>query len=590
MTTGIEVISILKSSLVKKVSSTIFEKTKEYLSNTLKRKLKNNKVDFENALNDHLQVVLNWASEISFKDLQKAKSLTQTYIDLDILLTPMKFQFDKVESAKKIKLNGIFEKYNSNIILLGQPGAGKTTSLKKICNEVLFPVDFDRTSFDYVILIRINELTSTYNYSVFQKIFSILNIEIENFENDRDILEKTVINVLNNKPALIVIDGIDEIPTNAHKYFVFDELNKLSLSLVNSRFIASIRSGDYNVNIEKTKVFEICPLSIKQVQEFTSKWFDDKALSKGFLKELKSKSYSDLLERPIFISLLCSIYERAGNLPEKPKTIYKKAVSMLLEEWNQQWRIKRETKYSQLDVDRKFDFLSNLAYNLTVEKESLFFNSQGLKEFYKSVNVTFNLPQNEAFQVITELESHHGIFIQDGHDLYRFYHKSMQEYLTAEYILGFPSIPESIDLLNSIPNELAISVALSSRPTEYLAELILKRLKTKLTSGFIGPFISRLFIENPSFDINPLFALSLIYINTIIIKENNEKAYSTKYLRHFLNSSEFKKSFNELDKTRNFRELTKYNGLITYTYSGQNDLSYLYSEQLKIEAKYCTQQ
>ncbi len=265
MPTEIAALSIIKSSIVKKVSSSIVDNTKQYLDKTLKRKLKSTKVDFEKSLTDHLQGVLNWASEISFQGLQKTKSLTQTYIDLDILLTPMKFQFDKVEASKKIKLKGIFEKYNSNIILLGQPGAGKTTSLKKVCNEVLFPVDFENLSFDYILLIRISELIPTNNFSIFQKIFSILNLEIENFNGDRDILERTVISVLNDKPALIVIDGIDEIPNNDNKYSVFAELNKLSLNIVTSKFIASIRSGDYNVNIEKTKVFEICSLTPKQV-------------------------------------------------------------------------------------------------------------------------------------------------------------------------------------------------------------------------------------------------------------------------------------------------------------------------------------
>ena len=43
--------------------------------------------------------------------------------------------------------------------------------------------------------------------------------------------------------------------------------------------------------------------------------------------------------------------------------------------------------------------------------------------------------------VIAELESHTGLFIQSGFDQFEFAHKSLQEFLTAEYLVKLPSIP-----------------------------------------------------------------------------------------------------------------------------------------------------
>lgn len=588
MSSGIETLAIIKSGAIKNISNSIIKSTKDYLFKTLKKKLKTDKTDFENCLGEHLQTIINWSSEINFEGLQKTKSLTQTYIDLDILLTPKKYQYHENESTKKIKLKELFEGFSQNVILLGQPGAGKTTSVKKICNEILFPTKFTNAKFDYVLLIRVSELSLHNDYSIFRKIFSIFNIEIENFNNNYEIIEKAVLKVLNEKPALIVIDGLDEIYSIKAKHALFGELNILSLGLTNSAFIATIRSGDYDTNIERTKVFEICPLTSKQVIEFSNKWFDTPYESHDFIRELKNKSYTDLLERPIFISLLCSIFERAGTLPEKPKSIYRRAVYILLEEWNTQWRIKRETKYSQLDSDLKFDFLSNLAYYLTVDNHTLFFNRDQLKKFYRSVNLKFNLPPNEAFQVINELESHHGIFIQDGYDAFCFYHKSMQEYLAAQYIKGFPSIPEDNHLLLSIPNELAICIALSTRGTEYFIELIFKRLRKEINIGFIGPFLSRLQLEKPTFEVNPLLALAFIYLNTLILNTKNNRIISLQPIKSFLNSNEFKQSLKELSKTsKTFRLLTSTKKINVYNYNGENEFEFLYHEQLKLETKYC---
>ena len=112
----------------------------------------------------------------------------------------------------------------------------------------------------------------------------------------------------------------------------------------------------------------------------------------------------------------------------------------------------------------------------------------------------FNLPASEVKKVILEVESHTGLFLQSGFMKYEFVHKSIQEYLAAEYIVKLPSLEylkEKIDVMGA---ELAIATSISSNPSLFFSDLVLNRFsRAKLPSSFRDAFVSRLILEKPDF-------------------------------------------------------------------------------------------
>ena len=99
-----------------------------------------------------------------------------------------------------------------------------------------------------------------------------------------------------------------------------------------------------------------------------------------------------------------------------------------------------------------------------------------------------------------EIEAHTGLFIQSGYQQYEFAHKSLQEYLTAEYLVKLPSlvtIKPNIELLGA---ELAIATSISSNPSLYFSEIVLGIFNQgNLAPSFYDAFISRLILERPDF-------------------------------------------------------------------------------------------
>ncbi|MBK8627854.1 MAG: hypothetical protein IPN86_20495 [Saprospiraceae bacterium] len=79
----------------------------------------------EDKIRFHLNKIVNWSNEISFRDLEEAKSTSQIYVDLDFYLTPKKLLYSGNSPKQIHSIKNIFSVTDKHIVLLGQPGAGK---------------------------------------------------------------------------------------------------------------------------------------------------------------------------------------------------------------------------------------------------------------------------------------------------------------------------------------------------------------------------------------------------------------------------------------------------------------------------------
>src|SRR5262249_6237409 len=149
---------------------------------------------------------------------------------------------------------------------------------------------------------------------------------------------------------------------------------------------------------------------------------------------------------------------------------YRKIIQLLLEQWDRERNVKRKSRYAGFTPEEKEEFLSHLAYDLTISTGRSIFEEGALRESYDRIYNNFPLDAAEREEVIAEVESHTGLFLESGFERYEFMHKSIQEFLTAEYIVRLGSIPDltSIDGLGA---EMAIAVAISSNAGEYVTRL-----------------------------------------------------------------------------------------------------------------------
>jgi hypothetical protein len=481
----------------------------------------------EAALERHQAEVKSWAEEISFKDLLRAKATSKVFVPLDIYLLPQRQRMVATERLRSAPLSKLLKNTEvSHLIILGQPGAGKTTAIKHLCQEIVAGTEVYPAQ-NFPLLIRLRDLNvfrtteGDFQEVLLDKLQSILDIPIRFAENAKEnpalisrraIKERVIIQVLESLRPVILLDGLDEIVLKKVREGVVNEVRQLAVQLERARLVLTARTGEFAYHIEKATTFEIAPLSHKQIEKFALAWLGKKE-AQYFVAQVDRSPFADTAIKPLTLAHLCAIYERVRKIPEKPKSVYKKIVALLLEEWDQQRSVTRVSSYAGFEVDRKQEFLSELAHRLTVSNRAATFSREDLLEVYSKIYGNYGLPRSEAQEVVDELETHTGLIIQSAVDLFEFSHKSLQEYLTAEFIKGLPEIPGSVSELQTMPNELAIATALSSRPSEYLYHLVIRHLsEIKLSFHFVRTFINRLLLEKPDFELTEKVGIALLCI------------------------------------------------------------------------------
>ena len=180
-----------------------------------------------NLLNSHLAFIKAWSNEISFSDLRGSKKLCDVYIELQTYIMPRSSHFDISEQENKVKLiNSVLENNKKNYVILGAPGAGKTTSMKKLCSVLLKEKD---KKWNFPLLIRFRSInfknTETPIRDEISKIipFELSFDDIKNKEI-KELNNNVFVSFLEELKIIIILDGFDEIPTQKYKETTIREI------------------------------------------------------------------------------------------------------------------------------------------------------------------------------------------------------------------------------------------------------------------------------------------------------------------------------------------------------------------------------
>jgi len=482
------------------------------------------------AIHDHFTEVGNWASMVQFFGMGTPQPTEDFTVALDIYSDPIRFQ--SVLDQITIQHETVLLSDLHHVLLLGEAGSGKTTTLKRITLAVLKEEPKDENDiFQCPIVIRLRDLYE--GESLLSRIAELFGLSIESHqivvrETFRDAhgkqmevktkriemrigddkVETVIPNFLNQAKALLILDGLDELRT-IHKTKVEHEIVTLGRRLTTSKIIVSCRSGDYVKQMEGFTVFEICPLNEKKLLSINEKWLGPK--NKEFIKCLQNVPYHDVGDRPLLLTQLLLIYKRYGYLPEQPTQVYSRLINLLLEEWDTQREVKRESKYAGFTPAKKADFLAALAYLLTYSLDKRMFKVEDLTKAYYMICERFKLPPDEATQVAHEIQTHTGIIILGAKDIYEFCHLSLQEYLAADYIVRSPLDTNITTYLSKYSAPLAIAVALSSHPSNWFSSLILNFGNLKeFDDASMASFLSRMLLERPSFEVHEPLGIAIL--------------------------------------------------------------------------------
>ena len=411
--------------------------------------------------------IQNLYGKMHLLDISQAVDIKNLYVDVNILEEITSYQFrdlsdllqgfnpdadnfdrfglSKVCQKRVSGLKAVTE--HSKLMVLGKPGAGKTTFLKHIaieCNKG----DFQGNQVPIFIPLKIfaEDSRGAGDFGVLQYIhqeFASCGIRQQSETEE----------VLSQGRGLILLDGLDEVPEE-NSDEVVRQIRSFARMYFKNQFIITCRIAAHKYRFDEgfTDV-EVADFNDQQIKDFAKNWFvafakDNRekglALADEFIEKLnrpENKQIRELAVTPILLNLTCLVFQVRAEFPSKRSNLYEQGLDILLRRWDEARGIKRDKVYRNLDVEHKKELLIQVAA-ITFERGDYFFEKSKIQGYIADYLRT--LPnaiteratlQRDSEAVLKSIDAQHGLLVERARGIYSFSHLTFQEYFTARYFV-----------------------------------------------------------------------------------------------------------------------------------------------------------
>jgi predicted NACHT family NTPase len=387
---------------------------------------------------DDLYVDVNILEEIT----------SQRWLDISSLRGVKPGEFDRL-GLGSVRIEGVSglkaaERY-SKLMVLGKPGAGKTTFLQYLavqCNQDHFQA--------YLVPIFV-QLKNFAEDALDEGNFSLL--DYINQEFDRSGISQTEVETLLDHGRLFMLfDGLDEVPETATNE-VIKQIRKLSETYYKNHLIVTCRIAAQEYRFRGFTEVEIADFKPAQIETFVKKWFvavaknsPELGLKKAsvFLEQMaleQNQPIRELVTTPVLLNLTCLVFQAKADFPAKRSDLYKQGLDLLLIRWDEARGIKRDDVYRNLSLPHKLQLLSQLAA-ITFEQGHYFFEESTLQNLIADYLRTLpgdridgSTLELNSIAVVKAIEAQHGLLVERARQIYSFSHLTFQEYFTARAIV-----------------------------------------------------------------------------------------------------------------------------------------------------------
>ncbi|HEY9627762.1 MAG TPA: NACHT domain-containing protein [Coleofasciculaceae cyanobacterium] len=332
------------------------------------------------------------------------------------------------------------------LMVLGAPGAGKSTFLRKMGLEALRG---KRQQFQHRCIPVFIELKRLNTGAINLEQVIVNEFETCGFPDAKGFTRKA----LNQGRLLILLDGLDEVPT-AQLTQAIQAIQDFVDRYDKNRYIASCRIAAYRNNFRRFSDVTMAEFEDDQIERFIRNWFrspTDYQTQKAEtcwteLQKPQAAGAKELAHTPLLLTFLCLVYDRSLSFPSNRSVLYRKALRILLEEWAAEKCLENQRQiYEGLSVELEESLLSEIAAK-GFAKDQLFFSQREIVDRIKTFLASnLNAPKHlDGEKVLEAIAVQQGILVERAEDAYSFSHLTLQEHLTAQYIVDNPENMRSL--------------------------------------------------------------------------------------------------------------------------------------------------
>ena len=421
-----------------------------------------------NVIQAYREFILRDCGEMTVEGMRADMETAQRKFDLEKLFVPLEVSpfppiFDKLdpdrdaklqewhqENAAPISFGDAFKKYKK-MALLALPGAGKTILLKRLAvayahparlalsNDNLPPLDL------LPVMIRCREWKDEIRKPIPTLIKSMAAIT---GENNLEGLSEALIKPLKSGNVILLVDGLDEIHSDADRSIFVVNLEKFLLTYPKISLLVTSREAGFDLVapclVRFCEKLKIAPLNDKAITDLCGHWHKlmigstADAITEGSAVAttlLSSDALKRLAENPLLLTMLLVVKHGAGRLPPDRVSLYDRAVEVLLDTWN----IKG---HAALNVKEAVPQLACVAFEL-LRRGKQTATEQEILSILERARATLPMvgryAKDSPYDFLKRVELRSSLMLEGGHTsenhkivpFYQFRHLTFQEYLAA---------------------------------------------------------------------------------------------------------------------------------------------------------------
>ncbi len=416
-------------------------------------------------------------------------------LELEKIYVPLRFESRSDSERWSCDLDGDPEPHVHNLVVeelfrrlpqktqhalvLGDPGSGKTTALRKLYRECLKPGTGAALGLHpgtVPLFVRLRRFTERDLEAPLE-----LFVQRELAELSEDALAGGTAAALMRRRPLLLLDGLDEVAREELRArlcsYLVAELGRPEYA--GARAVVSCRYAGYRDSSWLSSGFarlHVRPLDDEQITSLIERWFLEAArvntkiarhttLERGkhLVETIGSDEYRAqrikvMVSTPLLLTLLCVIVYRGHRIPRHRAAFYKECLQVLLSRW-------RKHVQPPVELTVAMSLLRSLAHELHQEEQRDDVTLARLKwHFQRRLRALGEQREGvparldgtrETATAITGWLRDEGVLTEFAPLHYGFFHLGIQEYLTAAFIASESGAgDDSNDLLRALARRL----------------------------------------------------------------------------------------------------------------------------------------
>lgn len=304
-------------------------------------------------------------------------------------------------------------------VILGAPGAGKTSLLRRLASECADSL-LDTRAAAVPVYVELRDIPAE---GLTGRAFRNMLLE-ESRQNAEADLER----LARSGDLLLLFDGLDEV-IDTERPKVAQSIRELAASYPSARVIVSSRTLGYRGDLAGFATVDLLPFSDAQIKEWV--WLSDPEPGHwtDFLTQVRENAQvGELVTNPLLLSIAFFMYRSRTVVPRERAALSEYFVRALLGDWDRTRGVQRSALWR--NPRSLLAYVCWLAYDLSERGEETFTVDDVVRRRPSYTGLT---EPPIALQALAEKS---GCIERVGPSRWTFTHAALRDYLAGEYVVS----------------------------------------------------------------------------------------------------------------------------------------------------------